>query len=242
MEERLQKFLSRAGIASRRQAEEYITQGLIRVNGKVVVEMGMKIDPEKDVVLFNGKKVSVKQELLYIILNKPLNVITTLKDPQGRQKVTDLLEGIKTRVYPVGRLDYQTEGLLLLTNDGELAYRLTHPRYKVKKTYLVKVLGMMTPESIRMLKNGVTLDDGPTMPAQVRVITGGSEFTTLEITIHEGRNRQVRRMCEAVGHVVTALKRISFGPLELKGLKPGEYRFLKNEEVTALKIACSLVK
>lgn len=241
MEERLQKFLSRAGIASRRQAEEYITQGLIRVNGQVVIEMGTKIDPEKDVVVYNGKEVFVKQEVLYIMLNKPLNVVTTLKDPQGRKKVTDLLQGIKTRVYPVGRLDYQTEGLLLLTNDGQLAYRLTHPRYKVKKTYRVKVRGNLSPEGVEMLKNGVTLDDGPAMPAEVRVISRGSDCTNLEITIHEGRNRQVRRMCEAVGHLVAALKRISFGPLELKGLKPGEYRFLEEEEIIALKRACRLV-
>lgn len=240
MEERLQKFLARAGIASRRQAEDYIRQGLIQVNGQVVSEMGQKIDPDKDVVSYKGKEVAVKQELLYILLNKPLNVVTTLKDPQGRKKVTDLLQGIKTRIYPVGRLDYNTEGLLLLTNDGELAYRLTHPKYKVKKTYRVKVQGILSQASVEILRQGVTLDDGPTMPAEVRVISRGRDVTSLEISIHEGRNRQVRRMCEAVGHSVTALKRISFGALELKELKPGEFRFLEEKEITDLKRACRL--
>lgn len=240
MAERLQKFLSRAGIASRRHAEEYIKKGLIQVNGQVVTEMGQKIEPEKDVVIFNGKRVLLKQELLYIVLNKPVNVVTTLKDPQGRKKVTDLLQGIKIRVYPVGRLDYQTEGLLLLTNDGQLAYRLTHPSYKVKKTYRVKAAGSIAPASIDLLRRGVRLDDGLTLPAEIKVISRVKGFTNLEVSIYEGRNRQVRRMCEAVGHPVAALQRISFGPLELSNLPPGEYRILENKEVIALRKACRL--
>jgi 23S rRNA pseudouridine2605 synthase len=241
MEERLQKFLSRAGIASRRQAEEYIRSGLIRVNGQIVQEMGLKIDPAKDRVEYRGQRITAQKEHIYIMLNKPLNVVTTMKDPQGRKKVMDLLPGIKTRVYPVGRLDYRTEGLLILTNDGQLAYRLTHPGYKVVKTYLATVAGNLSRESIKILKEGVELEDGLTLPADVKVISREKGFTRLQISISEGRNRQIRRMCEAVGHPVKALKRIRFGPLELAGLQPGEYRLLGKDEINALKKACRLI-
>lgn len=240
-EERLQKYLARAGVASRRQAEEYIKDGSIKVNGQVITEMGFKLDPAKDKVTVNGKSVQAEEELVYILLNKPPLVITTLQDPQQRTKVTDLLTGVKQRVYPVGRLDYQTEGLLLLTNDGELAHRLTHPSYKVAKTYLVKVKGNLNRETQQMLRDGVTLEDGITQPAQLKVIAEGKGFTRFAITIREGRNRQIRRMCDAVGYSVTSLQRVSFGPLELGDLALGKYRSLTKGEIIALKKACQLI-
>lgn len=239
-EERLQKFLARAGVASRRQAEEYIKNGAIKVNGIVITEMGSKVEPTKDKVTVNGQAVQAKEELVYFLLNKPPLVITTLQDPQQRTKVTDLLTGVTQRVYPVGRLDYLTEGLLLLTNDGELAHRLTHPSYKVSKTYVVMVKGNMNREAQQMLREGVTLEDGITQPAQVKVLAEGRGFTRLEITIREGRTRQVRRMCDSVGYSVTALQRISFGPLVLGNLALGKFRALSKSEIFALKKACQL--
>jgi 23S rRNA pseudouridine2605 synthase/16S rRNA pseudouridine516 synthase len=163
-----------------------------------------------------------------------------MHDPQGRTKVIDLLKGIKTRVYPVGRLDYHTEGLLLLTNDGELAYRLMHPKYKVAKTYLVTVRGILDKNSLLRLQKGVLLEDGPTIPAKVTILETGENYSRLEMTIREGRNRQVRRMCEAVGHPVLSLKRLKFGPLSLGQLKPGQYRKLEENEIRELKKACQL--
>jgi len=239
-QERLQKFLAQAGVASRRQAEEFIKAGRIKVNGQVITEMGYKIDQHRDQVTVDGKRVLAQEEMVYLLLNKPPLVVTTLSDPQQRTKVTDLLVGIKQRVYPVGRLDYESEGLLLLTNDGELAYRLTHPRYKVAKTYLVKVKGNISPEAQQRLREGVVLEDGPTQPAQVSVVREGKGTTLLEVTIREGRNRQIRRMCETVGYPVSALQRVSFGPLKLRDLPTGQYRFLTKAEIAALKKACQL--
>jgi len=240
-EERLQKFLARAGIASRRQAEEYIKAGRVKVNGLVITELGSKVDPDRDRVAIDNKPVKAEEELVYLLLNKPPLVVTTLHDPQGRTKVTDLLPGIKQRVYPVGRLDYETEGLLLLTNDGELAYRLTHPSYKVPKTYRVKVQGNPSRTALQRLRNGVKLEDGMTQKALVKVLQPGKDSTLLEITIREGRNRQIRRMCQAVGHPVLALRRIRFGPLQLGSLSPGQYRALTKEEIISLKKACRLL-
>jgi len=240
-EERLQKFLARAVIASRRQAEEYIKAGRVKVNGLVITELGSKVDPDRDRVAIDNKPVKAEEELVYLLLNKPPLVVTTLHDPQGRTKVTDLLPGIKQRVYPVGRLDYETEGLLLLTNDGELAYRLTHPSYKVPKTYRVKVQGNPSRTALQRLRNGVKLEDGMTQKALVKVLQPGKDSTLLEITIREGRNRQIRRMCQAVGHPVLALRRIRFGPLQLGSLSPGQYRALTKEEIISLKKACRLL-
>lgn len=240
-EERLQKFLAKAGIASRRQAEEYIKAGRVKVNGLVITELGSKVDPERDQVMVDGKPVKVEEELVYLLLNKPPLVVTTLHDPQGRTKVTDLLPGIKQRVYPVGRLDYETEGLLLLTNDGELAYRLTHPSYKVPKTYRVKVRGNPSRAALQRLRDGVELEDGMTQKALVKVLQQGKDSTLLEIIIREGRNRQIRRMCQAVGHPVLALRRISFGPLQLGNLPVGQYRTLTKGEIASLKKACRLL-
>ncbi|PKM89007.1 MAG: pseudouridine synthase [Firmicutes bacterium HGW-Firmicutes-12] len=236
--ERLHKYLARAGMASRRQAENMIKEGRVKVNGIVVKEMGSQIEPGLDEVRLDNKEVVLRDDKIYILLNKPTQVVTTLDDPQKRKKVIDLLKGINERVYPVGRLDFNTEGLLLLTNDGELAYRLTHPKYKVDKVYIADVKGNMREPAITKLRIGIILEDGPTMPAQVRKLKQGN-ITTIEIAIHEGRNRQVRRMCEAVGHPVLSLKRVKFGPLKLGDLPVGAYRYLELQEIMDIKEACS---
>ncbi|MDD4146547.1 MAG: pseudouridine synthase [Clostridia bacterium] len=238
--ERLQKYLARCGIASRRKAEEMIRQGLVKVNEQIVSEMGFQIEPGKDRVEVQGKKVEPEKRKVYFLLNKPGGVVTTLDDPQGRAKVTDLLKGVAERVYPVGRLDYQSEGLLLLTNDGELAYRLTHPRFEIAKTYLAKVQGQVKEQAVERLQKGVELEDGLTQPALVKIRQRGLAETLLEITIKEGRNRQVRRMCEKIGHSIISLKRIKLGPLALGNLQTGQYRELKQKEIQALKKACAL--
>ena len=238
--ERLQKYLARAGVCSRRKAEELIREGRVKVNNKTVSETGVKIDPLSDLIALDGKEVRLKDNLVYLILNKPARVITTLSDPQKREIVSDLLKGIDARVYPVGRLDYLTEGLLLLTNDGELAYRLAHPKFKVDKTYLAEVRGVVGEARLRELRRGVMLEDGPTLPAAVRRLSADSGRTLLEITIREGRKRQVRRMCEAIGHPVLSLKRTRFGPLSLGGLPPGQFRQLKQEEIKVLRRTAGL--
>lgn len=237
MLERLQKILSTAGLASRRVAETMITSGRVAVNGVVVTELGSKADPGSDRISLDGKPVRLKEARLYILLYKPAGYVTTLKDPEGRPVVTALLEGIKERVYPVGRLDYNTEGLLLLTNDGDWANGLAHPRHEVEKEYLVKVRGTPSAEQMRRLAEGIDLDEGRTAPARVTLERQSEKNSHLSIMIHEGRYRQVRRMCEAVGLTVAALKRIRYGFLQLGDLKPGEYRLLTADE--AKRLACS---
>ena len=234
MLERLQKILSKAGLASRREAETMITSGRVAVNGVVVTELGSKADPGHDRITLDGKPVRLKEARLYILLYKPAGYVTTLKDPEGRPVVTALLEGIKERVYPVGRLDYNTEGLLLLTNDGDWANGLAHPRHEVEKEYLVKVRGTPSAEQMRRLAEGIDLDEGRTAPARVTLVRESEKNSHLSITIHEGRYRQVRRMCEAVGLTVAALKRIRYGFLQLGDLKPGEYRLLTADEAKRL--------
>lgn len=239
MLERLQKILSRAGVASRREAEGLITAGRVAVNGHVVVELGVKADAEKDRFTVDGKPVRPVAIKIYVLLNKPVGYVTTMKDPQGRPIVTDLLKGVKERVYPVGRLDYNTEGLLLLTNDGDLAHCLAHPRHEVEKEYLVRVRGSVVPEQLQLLAAGVRLEDGMTAPAVVRLVSQSENNSWLSMTIHEGRYRQVRRMCEAAGLVVVRLKRTRYGFLEVGELKPGEYRLLGAPEVKGLRALCS---
>uniref|UniRef100_A0A831XF59 Pseudouridine synthase n=1 Tax=Geobacter metallireducens TaxID=28232 RepID=A0A831XF59_GEOME len=234
MEERLQKILSRAGVASRREAERMITDGRVAVNGKAVTELGAKADPSRDTVTLDGKAVSATAKRVYILLNKPVGYVTTMKDPEGRPIVTDLLKGLGVRVYPVGRLDYNTEGLLLLTNDGAWANRLAHPRHEVDKEYLVRVKGTVSREQISRLEQGVELEDGRTAPARVSVTRQSDNNTWISVTIHEGRYRQVRRMCEAVGLSVVRLRRVRYGVLPLGELKIGEYRHLTQGEVAAL--------
>jgi 23S rRNA pseudouridine2605 synthase len=235
MQERLQKIIAAAGIASRRAAEGLIAEGRVRVNGKVVTEPGSKADPAKDHIKVDGKLINPHQPPTYIMLNKPAGYVTTLSDPEGRPTIQDLLKGVKTRVYPVGRLDYNTEGLLLLTNDGDFAHLITHPKHEFPKTYLAKVKGVLGEPEIEKLETGVFLDDGKTAPARVRKVSKEEMNSWLEITIHEGRKRQVRRMFDHVGHSVIKLKRIKTGSLVLGDLAEGSFRHLLPEEVNALR-------
>jgi len=238
-QERLQKFLARAGVASRRAAEEYIRAGRVAVNGQVVTEMGVKVDPGRDVVQVDGRKIKVKDALITVMLHKPSGYVCTTKDPQGRRVVTELLGQRAERLYPVGRLDYDATGLLLLTNDGELAYRLTHPSFLVPRTYRVTATGEVSRETLRQLAAGVELD-GRTVYPEVAVVKREPEKTVLEITVHEGRYHLIKRLMEQVGHPVVKLKRIAFGPLRLEGLARGTFRELSGREVKALKAEVDL--
>lgn len=233
--ERLQKILAAAGVTSRRKCEELITSGQVQVNGETVTALGTKADPAVDVITVNGRTIGAEKKI-YIMFNKPKGVITSASDPQGRKIVTDYLKGITERLYPVGRLDYDTEGLLLLTNDGDFAHLLTHPKHHVPKTYLATVKGVPHGTELDKLKDGVMLEDGMTAPAEVEYydVDPDGKQAVISITIHEGRNRQVRRMFEAIQHPVTKLKRISFGGLYLDNLKRGLYRHLSKEEVEEL--------
>ncbi|NLG88169.1 MAG: rRNA pseudouridine synthase [Clostridiaceae bacterium] len=231
---RLQKYLAHCGVASRRKAEEYILRGMVKVNGKVVTELGTTVSAA-DKVEFNGKPVTINRNKVYIMLHKPKGYVTTVHDPQGRRTVMDLIRDVDERVYPVGRLDYDTSGLLLLTNDGELAYKMTHPSYEILKVYIATVKGHPSEETIRNLESGIEIDGYITAPARVKVIEQYKDRTKLEITIHEGRNRQVRKMCEAAGHPVITLKRIKIGSLSLDGLKSGQWRFLSQREIKEIK-------
>jgi 23S rRNA pseudouridine2605 synthase len=230
--ERLQKVLARAGLGSRRACEELIDEGRVRVNGEVAT-LGRRVDPEHDRVTVDGVTLPVRPGLVYYLLNKPAKVVTTAHDPQGRATVVDLVPD-EPRVFPVGRLDWDTEGLLLLTNDGELAHGLTHPSRGVPKTYLAEVAGVPGKAALRRLRDGVDLEDGRTAPARARLTQTTPTGAALELVIHEGRNRQVRRMCEAVGHPVRRLVRTRFGPLRDHSLAPGEWRPLKPAEIQAL--------
>jgi 23S rRNA pseudouridine2605 synthase len=234
--ERLQKVLAHAGVASRRHCEELIVQGNVQVNGKVVRELGTRVNPETDQIVVNGRPIRLEQHV-YLLLHKPTGVITSVSDPRGRRVVTDLLKGIKERVYPVGRLDYDTSGLLLLTNDGELANKLAHPSYEIDKVYRAWVRGIPTPDKVKKLATGIQLEDGMTSPGEARLLktAPAGNKSLVELTIHEGRNRQVRRMCEAIGHPVITLERIRLGFLTLDGLQPGQYRPLTSQEVDRLK-------
>ena len=239
MEVRLQKVMADAGVASRRAAEEMIRAGRVTVNGRVIREMGQKVDPEQDHIKVDGRHLKPAAPKAYVMLNKPKDVLTTLEDPEREDRITvrQFLSGVKQRVFPVGRLDYDTEGLLLLTNDGELAQRLLHPRYHVPKVYLTKIKGTLEAEAERTLKAGVRLEDGATAPAHVKKLRKMEENSWIELTIYEGRTHQVKRMLEAVGHPVLKLKRIRFGPLTLGRLPPGRYRFLTDPEIHRLKAA-----
>ena len=234
--ERLQKILAAAGVASRRKCEELILEGKVEVNGETVKTLGVKADPAQDVITVNGRAIQSESKV-YLMMNKPKGVITSATDPKGRKVVTDYVTGIKERVYPVGRLDYDTEGLLLLTNDGEFANLLTHPKHHVAKTYLATVEGIPHGDKIEKLKQGIMLEDGMTAPAELEYqdINVEEKQATIRITIYEGRNRQVRRMFEAISHKVIRLKRIKFGDLSLMNLKRGRTRALTPNEVNELK-------
>ncbi len=235
MEIRLQKLIASTGLSSRRKAEMLIASGRVSVNGKVVTELGTKVDSERDHVKVDGKHLTSAQPFVYLMLNKPKNVVSTLDDPGGRNTVKDFLHGVSVRVFPVGRLDFDSEGLMLLTNNGELAQALLHPRYHVPKTYLIKVKGVLTDAEISQLQRGVKLEDGMTSPAVVKKIKRAEANSWLEITIREGRKHQVKRMLESVGHMVIKLMRVRMGPLALGHLAPGEFRFLTDREANALR-------
>jgi len=237
MQLRLQKILSQAGLASRRAAETLIAEGRVTVNGATVREMGTKADAAVDDIRVDGRRVKAAEGKRYILLNKPAGVVSTRSDPQRRPTVIDVLVGVREYVYPVGRLDYDTEGLLLLTNDGDLAAKLTHPRHGVTRTYEARVVGVPDEEALRRLREGIPLDGHRTLPAEASVahVARDGRHSTLMLTIREGRNRQVRRMCEAVGHRVRRLHRSVYAGLGVEGLAPGEWRELTPDELELIR-------
>jgi pseudouridine synthase len=231
--ERLQKILSQAGIASRRASEQLMREGRVTVNGTTILELGTKADPTRDDIRVDGRRIKIPERHLYLLLNKPRGYVTTRSDPQNRPTVIDLLVGVREYVYPVGRLDYDSEGLLILTNDGDLAARLTHPRHGVPRVYEVSVRGVPDAHDMSRLTKGVSIDGHRTQPAEVLSL-GPSQ---LRITVREGRNRQVRKMCGAIGHPVTELRRVAIGPLRDAKLKVGRWRTLSAPEVERLRKA-----
>ena len=236
MEEiRLQKYIADCGVTSRRKAEELIKQGKIQVNGKIVTELGTKVNPQKDIVTYNNKQIKNEQEYVYILLNKPIGYVTTVKDQFERQSVLDLVK-VKERIVPVGRLDMYTSGALILSNDGIFVYQVTHPKHEIDKTYTVTIKGIVKNEEVEKLRKGVKIEDKEsytTKPAKVKIlkIDEDKKHSRLEITIHEGKNRQVRKMCEAIGHKVLALHRSKIAGIDVKDLSLGKWRYLTKNEV-----------
>ena len=228
---RLQKYLAECGVASRRKAEQLISQGSVSVDGTTITEMGYKIDPQQQEVRHKGKLVKPKKKHTYILLNKPKGYVTTMSDPQGRPIVTSLLKALDTRVFPVGRLDIDTEGALLLTDDGDLAHKILHPSHESTKTYEVLAKGVVSRDNVRKLEQGIEIDGRKTWPATISKVEKQGPACRLVISIHEGRNRQVRKMFGAIGHPVINLKRIAYGQLRLGSLKSGAYRFLTPDDM-----------
>lgn len=230
---RLQKYLANNGILSRRKAEEAILEGKVKVDGKVVTELGTKINPTINKVEYEGKLVKIEEEKVYVLLNKPIGYVTTVKDQFNRDIVTDLIKGVKVKLLPVGRLDMYTSGALILTNDGDFIYRVTHPKHEIEKTYNVTLKGIIENAQVEELEKGVKIEDYITKPAKVKILKIDNEksISRIQITIHEGKNRQVRKMCEAVGKRVLALHRAKIGPLDVKDLKIGEWRYLTKKEI-----------
>jgi pseudouridine synthase len=233
---RLQKFLAHAGVASRREAERLIQEGRVELNGSVVGDLGRRLDPRRDAVRVDGRRIRAAARRVYYLLFKPRGVITSAADPQGRPTVIELLSEVRERVYPVGRLDWNSEGLLILTNDGDLAQRLTHPSNHVPKTYRVKVKGAVAEEVLARLRRGLVLDGRRTLPARVTRISSQSN-TWLEVVLHEGRQNQIRKAFDRLGHRVQKLRRIAIGPIRDRLLKPGEWRRLTPEEIRLLREA-----
>ncbi len=231
---RLQKYMADSGIASRRKCEELILAGKVKVNNQVVTTLGVKVNPEKDKVEFNNKIISMNEDNVYILLNKPIGYVTTSNDQFNRPTVLDLIKGVKQRIVPVGRLDMYTSGALILTNDGDFVYRVTHPKHEIEKTYNVTLKGFISQEAVEKLRNGVEIEDYVTKPAKVKILKIDKEknISRLEICIHEGKNRQVRKMCEAVGQSVMALHRSKIGNISVKDLKIGQWRYLKKNEIS----------
>jgi 23S rRNA pseudouridine2605 synthase len=233
---RLQKVLAQAGIASRRACEAMISEGRVEVNSEIVFEQGRRVDPERDVIRVDGARIPPPRRHRYLALNKPRGVVATMHDPEGRRTIADLLtEGRNERLFHVGRLDTDTKGLLIVTNDGDFAHRLAHPSYQVPKTYIAEVAGVVSEQTLkRLLRRGITLEDGPVHPTSIKIVSTARDKTLLKITLQEGRNRIVRRTMEAVGHPVRRLTRIGIGPVRLGNLKVGEYRELTREELGGL--------
>ena len=232
---RLNKFLSQCGVASRRAADEMIAAGKISVNGVVVTKLGLIIDETQDSILIDGKPCKIPAEHVYMLLNKPRGFLVTLKDSFGRKTIRDLIKGVPGRVYPVGRLDYDSEGLLLLTDDGELSFRLAHPSYGVKKNYTVKVKGNFRPEDLRYFYDGIPLEDGHIAHARVKVLERQEGSTVLSIELAEGRKREIKRMCKAIGYPVQSILRVKYDELTLHGVDPGKWRYLSSAEVEKLR-------
>jgi 23S rRNA pseudouridine2605 synthase len=241
-QERIQKILARAGIASRREAERMVIEGRVMVNGRIVDTLGFKADPLKDYVKVDGKRLTHYEPKITLLLNKPRGYLSTVKDPKGRPTVMDLLKKVKWRTYPVGRLDFDAEGLLLLSNDGDLTYLLSHPRFSIPRTYLVKVRGVPDEKKLTRLKRGLMLEDGKARVVSSYILQQGKKNSWVRVVVTEGRNRLVKRMFSAIGHPVLKLKRIEFGPIQLGGLPIGQFRYLSQEETTKLKVQGSKLK
>lgn len=232
---RLQKFLAHCGVASRRKCEEFIEEGLVKVNGKIIKELGYKINQQIDVVEFKNKQVYKKGNNVYILLNKPIGYITTVKDQFNRKTIMDLVCDVKERIYPVGRLDYDSEGMLLMTNDGDITYKLTHPKYEINKEYIVHIHGVPTNEKVNSFKSGLKIEDYITSNAEFNIVGIKKGNALARIVIHEGRNRQIRKMCDKIGHPVLSLKRIRIGEILLGDLPSGKWRLLSEDEIDYLK-------
>lgn len=233
MEERLQKFMARCGVASRRKCEELILDSKIKVNGVVITELGFKIDPEKDMVYYMDNLIKPEEIKRYIMLNKPVGVVTTVKDEKNRMTILDIVK-VDERIYPIGRLDYDSSGLIILTNDGDLYNKIIHPRSEVFKTYIVKVRGFFEQDKLETLLRGVDIGGYVTAPCKARIVWSNSNSSELEISIHEGKNRQIRRMCSSLGHDVISLRRLRIGNLSLGDLKQGNWRELAEDEIKYL--------
>ena len=231
-EMRLQKYLAEAGLTSRRKAEQLIVEGKIKVNGKIVTELGTKVNPDKDKVTYNEKEVKLKDDKVYILLNKPIGYVTTVKDQFNRDSVIDLVK-VKQRLVPVGRLDMYTSGALILTNDGDFVYKVTHPKHEIDKTYTVTLKGIVNKEDVQKLKDGVDIGNYTTRPAKVKILKTDEEknISRLQIIIHEGKNRQVRKMCESIGYKVLALHRSELAGIGVKDIELGKWRYLTQNEV-----------
>jgi 23S rRNA pseudouridine2605 synthase len=231
--ERIQKYIARCGVTSRRKAEELIKQGKVKVNGELIKDI-ILVDPERDIVEVNGKIIKPEEKKVYIMLNKPIGYVTTVKDEKGRRTVLDLID-VKERIYPVGRLDYDTSGLLILTNDGDFAYKLMHPSKEVDKVYIAEVEGIPTEKELEMFRNGLKIEDYITSKAKIEILKIIDKNAIVRIVIHEGKNRQVRKMCEKIGHKVLKLKRVQIGKIKLGSLEVGKWRYLKKEEIEWVK-------
>lgn len=234
---RINKYIASCGIASRRKAEEIILQGRVKVNGNTVEELSFNVDENKDIVEIDNQRIGLDEKKVYIVLNKPEGYITTVKDQFDRPSVLDLVKDIKERIYPIGRLDYETSGLLILTNDGDLTYTLTHPKHEVDKTYMAIVKGKPTDKELEDFKTGLYIEDYKTAPAKIKVVKVNEEkkYSICQIKIHEGRNRQVRKMCRTINHPVLRLRRVAMGEITLKDVEVGKYRYLSEEEINYLK-------